>query len=325
MAEPVVAVSAYALEDGSAQPHTRYFAQVGSARPIQRQFDANSAACAQQPRSEHTASLERTIHAAAVVGGAVPAGAGNAHALPHKLPSQAHAQGPALLPYQQQIAMQALAQAIQQRSAAEQQRQQELPLQEQQRYAERIRLIEEEENRQMNERRMQNLQAMGVTSVQQQPNRPAPMTYHIPRNPTTKELQAQQRREHVETLRRNAALAAGLPHQPLQPQHPPPIHIGAAQPAWPPPSATPPNPATAAAANLAAAAAAARTAAAAGSSIATATSVDDEEGADMGLGDGVDEQLFANVSTAELEAAGLRPHPDPISETSLRGELWFRP
>ncbi len=239
-------------------------------------------------------------HAAASVGGAIPAGAGNAHALPHKLASQAHAQGPALLPYQQQITAQALAQANQQRLSAEHQRVQELLRQQQQQFAERARLIEEE-NRQMNERRMQHLLAMGVTSELQQPTRPAPMIYHIPaKKPTKKELQAQQRREQVEMLRRDAALAAGQPYQPAYP-----------------PSAAPPNPAAAAAANLAAAtAAAARAAAAAGSSAATAISVDDEEGADTGLGDGVEEQLFANVSTAELEAAGLRPHPDRISETS---------
>lgn len=254
-------------------------------------------------------------HNAASVGGAIPAGAGNAHMLPHKLPSQAHVQGPALSPYQQQIAVQALAQAQQQRSAAEHQRLQELLQKEQQRYAERNRLLEEE-NRQMNERRMQQLQAMGATSGQPLPTRPAPVVYKVPNKPTKKQLQAQQRREQAEALiRRNAALAAGL-----QPQQLPPTHIGGEQPAWPPPSATPPNPAAAAAANLAAAAAAAaaaaRAAAASGSSAATAISVDDEEGADTGLGDGVEEQLFANVSTAELEAAGLRPHPDRISETS---------
>ncbi len=197
------------------------------------------------------ASNAQYIHgqAAASSGGAIPAGAGNAYAFPHKLPGHAHAQGPTLSPYQQQIAAQALAQANQQHNAAEHQRLQELHRQEQQRYTERIRQIEEE-NRQMNERRLQR--------------------------------------------------------------------DGSAQPGRPPPTTTNPNLAAAAAANLAAAAAAAkaRAAAAAGSSAATAISVDDEEGADTGLGDGVEEQLFANVSTAELEAAGLRPHPDRISETS---------
>ncbi|GFR44081.1 hypothetical protein Agub_g5241, partial [Astrephomene gubernaculifera] len=37
---------------------------------------------------------------------------------------------------------------------------------------------------------------------------------------------------------------------------------------------------------------------------------------DDGIGDGVEDNCFANFATDELEAAGLRPHPDKIAETS---------